>query len=90
MFFRLHIEVDAPYAILQNAIRIWCDYIFISHNFIQIDEIVKGVRMSDYLSKVNQLSGINPIFDNSLLFLFDDIIITSTNFMLNFNSIFRM
>jgi hypothetical protein len=85
-FIVTYIEVDAPTLILQNAIRIWSDHIFVSHNFIQLDEIYQGVRMSDYLQKVNQLSGINPIFDTSLLFLFDDIIISSTNFMLNFNT----
>jgi len=86
VFVVTYLEVDAPDLILLNAIRIKCDHIFISHNFIQIDEIVKGVRMSDYLNKVNQLSGINPIFDSSLLFLFDDIIISSTNFMGSFNT----
>lgn len=84
VFLVTYLEVDAPYAILQNAIRIWCDHIFISHNFIQIDEIVKGVRMSDYLQKVNDLAGV-PIFEDSLLFTLSDIVITSTNFMLNFN-----
>ncbi len=83
-----YLEVDAPYAILQNAIRIWCDHIYINHNYIQIDEIVKGVRMSDYLQKVNNLAG-EPIFDSFLLFLFDDIIISSTNFMLNFNQFLK-
>ena len=80
-----YLEVDAPSATLPFRAR--CDHIFISHNFIQIDEIVKGVRMSDYLSKVNQLSGINPIFDKLVIIfnLLDDIIISSTNFMLNFN-----
>lgn len=88
VFLVTYLEVDAPYAILQNAIRIWCDHIFINHNYIQIDEIVKGVRMSDYLRKVNDLAG-EPIFESPLLFLFDDIIISSTNFMLNFNQFLK-
>ena len=45
-------------------------------------------RMSDYLRKVNNLSG-EPIFDSFLLFVFDDIIISSTNFMLNFNQFLK-
>lgn len=79
-----YLEVDAPTSILQNAIRIWSYHIFISHNFIQIDEIYKGVRVSDYLQKVNQLAG-KPIFDESLLFTLSDIVISSTNFMLSIN-----
>ena len=51
-----YLEVDAPYEILQNAIRIWCDHIFISHNFIQIDDIVKGVRMSGLFAKSERFS----------------------------------
>jgi hypothetical protein len=86
VFIVTYLEVDAPTAVRLNAIKIWTEHVFISHNFVQIDEIVKGVRISDYLQKVNQLSGINPIFDSSLLFLFDDIIISSTNFMSNFNT----
>lgn len=86
VFITTYMEVDAPDAILLNAIRIRSEHITISHNFIQVDEIVKGVKVSDYLQKVNQLSGINPIFDSSLLFLFDDIIISSTNFMSSFNT----
>lgn len=88
VFLVTYLEVDAPYAVLQNAIRIWCDHIFINHNYIQIDEIVKGVRMSDYLRKVNDLAG-EPIFESPLLFVFDDIIISSTNFMLNFNQFLK-
>ncbi|HOG19778.1 MAG TPA: hypothetical protein PKW37_04995 [Salinivirgaceae bacterium] len=88
VFLVTYLEVDAPYVILQNAIRIWCDHIFVSHNYIQIDEIVKGVRMSDYLQKVNNLAG-EPIFDTSLLFTLSDIVITSTNFMLNFNQFLK-
>lgn len=79
-----YLEIDAPPLILQNAIRIWSDHIFISHNFIQIDKIIKGVRVSDYLRKVNQLAG-EAIFDESLLFILSDIVISSTNFMKNFN-----
>ncbi len=74
-----YLEVDAP-----HAFSIWCDHIFISHNFIQINEIYKGVRVSDYLQKVNNLAG-EPIFEASLLSTLSDIVITSTNFMLNFN-----
>ena len=88
VFLVTYLEIDAPYAVLQNAIRIWCDHIFISHNYIQIDETVKGVRMSDYLRKVNDLAG-EPIFESPLLFVFDDIIISSTNFMLNFNQFLK-
>lgn len=88
VFLVTYLEVDAPYVVLQNAIRIWCDHIFINHNYIQIDEIVKGVRMSDYLQKINNLAG-EPIFDSSLLFVLDDIIISSTNFMLNFNQFLK-
>lgn len=79
-----YLEVDAPTLILQNAIRIWSDHIFVSHNFIQIDEIYKGVRVSDYLQKVNQLAG-GTIFDESLLFVLSDIVISSTNFMMSIN-----
>jgi len=79
-----YLEIGAPPLILQNAIRIWSDHIFISHNFIQIDKIIKGVRVSDYLRKVNQLAG-ELIFDESLLFTLSDIVISSTNFMKNFN-----
>lgn len=85
-FIVTYLEVDT---LPTYTPQVLCNHIFISHNFIQLDEIVKGVRMSDYLLKVNQLSGSAPIFDNSLLFLFDDIIITSTNFMLNFNTNLR-
>ena len=88
VFLVTYLEVDAPYVILQNALKIWCDHIFVSHNYIQIDEIVKGVRMSDYLQKVNNLAG-EPIFDTSLLFTLSDIVITSTNFMLNFNQFLK-
>ena len=88
VFLVTYLEVGAPYAVLQNAIRIWCDHIFINHNYIQIDEIVKGVRMSDYLRRVNDLAG-EPIFESPLLFLFDDIIISSTNFMQNFNQFLK-
>ena len=84
VFLVTYLEIDATDPYLKNATRIRCDHIFINHNYIQIDEIVKGVRMSDYLRKVNDLAG-EPIFDSFLLFLFDDIIISSTNFMLNFN-----
>lgn len=80
-----YMEIDAPTLILQNAIRIWSNHIFVSHNFIQIDEIYKGVRVSDYLQKVNQLAGGKAIFDESLLFTLSDIVISSTNFMKNFN-----
>lgn len=83
VFVVTYLEVDT---LPTYTPQLLCNHIFISHNFIQLDEIVKGVRMSDYLQKVNQLSGTVPIFDNSLLFLFDDIIISSTNFMLNFNT----
>lgn len=81
VFICTYLEV---YELTSEPAQVVCNHIFISHNFIQIDEIVKGVRMSDYLAKVNQLSGTNPIFDTSLLFLFDDIIVSSTNFMMNF------
>jgi len=84
-FIVTYLEVDAPILILQNAIRIWSDHIYVSHNFIQVDEIYKGVRLSDYLQKVNDLSD-EPIFDTSLLFTLNDIVISSTNFMLNFNT----
>jgi hypothetical protein len=80
-----YLEIDAPLLILQNAIQIWSNHIFVSHNFIQIDEIYKGVRVSDYLQKVNQLAGGKAIFDESLLFTMSDIVISSTNFMKNFN-----
>jgi len=46
-----YLEVDSPYAIFQIATRIWCDHIFINHDYIQLNEIIKGVRMSDYLQK---------------------------------------
>lgn len=88
VFLVTYLEIDAPYAILQSAIRIWCDHIFINHNYIQIDEIIKGVRMSYYLQIINNIVG-EPIFDSSLLFVFDDIIISSTNFMLNFNQFLK-
>jgi hypothetical protein len=84
-FLVTYLEVIAPTAILQNAIQIWSNHIFVSHNFIQIDEIYKGVRVSDYLQKVNQLAGGKAIFDESLLFTMSDIVISSTNFMKNFN-----
>lgn len=79
-----YLQVVAPISILQNAIRIWSNHIHISHNFIQIDEVYKGVKVSDYLQKVNQLAG-KPIFDESLLFTLSDIVISSTNFMLSIN-----
>jgi len=83
VFLVTYLEVDAP-----SALRISCDHIFVSHNYIQIDEIVKGVRMSDYLQKVNNLAG-EPIFDTSTLLAASDIVISSTNFMLNFNQFLK-
>ena len=88
VFLVTYLEIEATNPYLKNATRIQCDHIFINHNYIQIDEIVKGVRMSDYLQKVNDLAG-EPIFDSSLLFVFGDIIISSTNFMLNFNQFLK-
>jgi len=44
--------------------------------------------MSDYLRKVNNLAG-EPIFDTSTLFAASGIIISSTNFMLNFNQFLK-
>lgn len=85
-FLTTYMQVDAPQAILINAILITCDKIFINHNFIQIDKVVKGVKLSDYFREINILAGAGtgqPIFDQSLLFIFDDIIITTTNMMLN-------
>jgi hypothetical protein len=85
VFLVTYLEVYESFPHLINAVRIWCDHIFISHNYIQIDEVVKGVRMSDYLRKVNDLAG-EPIFDTSTLFAASGIIISSTNFMLNFST----
>ena len=88
VFLVTYLEINATNPYLKNATRIQCDHIFINHNYIQIDEVVKGVRMSDYLRKVNDLAG-EPIFESFLLFLFDDIIISSTNFMANFNQFLK-
>lgn len=85
-FLTTYMQVDAPQAILINAILITCDKIFINHNFIQIDKVVKGVKLSDYFREINILAGAGtgqPIFGQSPLFIFDDIIITTTNMMLN-------
>jgi len=82
----LEVEESTPY--LAVAVRIMCDHIFINHNYIQISEIVKGVRMSDYLQKVNDLAG-EPIFDTSTLLAASNIVISSTNFMLNFNQFLK-
>ena len=64
------------------VIEITCNKIFVTHDFIQIDEVVKGVKLSDYFREINILAG-EPIFDQSLYSAFDDIIITTTNMMLN-------
>jgi|GEM_PF-2543978 len=87
VFLVTYLEVDAIYATFNyyNPIRIWCDHIYINHNYIQINEVVKGVRMSDYLRKVNDLAG-EPIFDTYALLAASGIIISSTNFMLNFST----
>ncbi len=82
----LEVEESTPY--LAIAVRIQCDHIFINHNYIQISEIVRGVCMSDYLQKVNDLAG-EPIFDTSTLLAASDIIISSTNFMLKFNQFLK-
>ncbi len=86
VFLVTYLEVDAPYVVLLGcSIGIWCDHIFINHNYIQLNEVVKGVRMSDYLRKVNDLAG-EPIFDTYALLAASGIIISSTNFMLNFST----
>ncbi len=87
VFIVVYLEVDTIPAFLKpvvllHPILITCDKIFINHNFIQIDEVVKGVKLSDYFREINNLAG-QPIFDQSLLFIFDDIIITTTNMMFN-------
>ena len=81
-FLTTYLWVDAPQGTLIEYIV--CNKIFVSHNFIQIDEVVKGVKLSDYFRKINILAGAGkPIFDQSFFFVFDDIIITTTNMMLN-------
>ncbi len=85
VFLVTYLEVDESAPYLKNAVRIRCDHIFINHNYIQISEIVRGVRMSDYLQKVNDLVG-EPIFDTSTLLAASDIVISSTNFMSNFST----
>jgi hypothetical protein len=85
VFIAVYLEVDTATEVLFHAILITCDKIFVNHNFIQIDKVVKGVKLSDYFREINILAG-QPIFDQSLLFMFDDIIVTTTNMMLN-NSI---
>ena len=85
VFLVTYFEVKMTSDVLPEAVRIWCDYVHINHNYIQINEVVKGVRMSDYLRKVNDLAG-EPIFDTYALLAASGIIISSTNFMLNFST----
>ena len=85
VFLVTYLEVKMTSAVLPEAVRLWCDRVYINHNYIQINEVVKGVRMSDYLRKVNDLAG-EPIFDTSALLAASGIIISSTNFMLNFST----
>lgn len=85
VFLVTYLEVDAPLAVLYSSTGIWCDHIFINHNYTQINDVVKGVRMSDYLRKVNDLAG-EPIFDTSALLTASGVIISSTNFMSNFST----
>jgi hypothetical protein len=86
VFIAVYLEVDTDIVVLLHPILITCDKIFINHNFIQIDKVVKGVKLSDYFREINILAGAGtgqPIFGQSSLFIFDDIIITTTNMMLN-------
>ncbi|NLK56578.1 MAG: hypothetical protein GX292_03385 [Bacteroidales bacterium] len=85
VFLVTYLEVDAPLAVLYSSTGIWCDHIFINHNYTQINDVVKGVRMSDYLRKVNDLAG-EPIFDTWALLTASGVIISSTNFMSNFST----
>ncbi len=83
-----YFEVRMTTGTFPRAVRIWCDRLYINHDYIQLNEVVKGVRMSDYLRKVNDLAG-EPIFDTSTLLAASGIIISSTNFMLNFNQFLK-
>jgi hypothetical protein len=85
VFLVTYLEVDATNPYLKNVTSIRCDHIFINHNYIQLNEVVRGVRMSDYLQKVNDLAG-DPIFDTSTLLAASSIVVSSTNFMLNFST----